>query len=116
MQKQQKKHPTGKELADFFAGKSIAEAMIPSLKEKIAAIQADGKTAWIGVGPCNAFIGCSEVGASSPYLTHTKNLPYFSPLESTEKVSVAFQNGFWCVLNEEIQIKPSRYMFREVVH
>ena len=112
---QKKKHPSGKELADFFAGKSVAESLLPSLKEKINAIQAKGKTAWVGVGPCNAWIGSSEIGASSPYLSDTKSIPYFSPLESTAKVSVAFQNGFWSVLNEGLPIKPSRYTFREVV-
>ena len=107
--------PSGKEIADFFAGESIAEALLPSLKEKIQSIQGKGKTAWIGVGPCNAFIACSEAGASSPYLSDARNVPYFSPLESTAKVSTAFQNGFWCGLSKELQIKPSRYMFREVM-
>ena len=107
--------PSGKEIADFFAGEAVAEALLPDLKERIQAIQQKDKTAWIGVGPCNAFIACSNIGASSPYLSDAKNVPYFSPLESTAKVSTAFQNGFWCGLCKELKIKPSRYMFREVM-
>ena len=106
---------SGKELRDFFVGESTAEAMLPELKERIQAIQEKGKTAWVGVGPCNAFIACSDVGASSPYLSDTKNVPYFPPLQKTTKASIAFQNGFWCGLGKGLQIKSSRYMFREVV-
>ena len=111
--KEESARPSGKEISDFFAGKSAAEMLLPSLKKRIKEIQADGKTAWVGVGSCNAFIGFSENGASSPYLINTKSVPY-PPLGSYEKASVAFRNGFWCVLNEELQIKSSRYMFREV--
>ncbi len=105
--------PSGKEISDFFAGKAAAEILLPNLKKKIREIQADGKTAWVGVGPCSAFIGFSENGASSPYLMNTKSVPY-PPSMDSEKASVAFRNGIWCVLNKELQIKSSRYMFREV--
>jgi hypothetical protein len=107
--------PSGKEIADFFAGEAVAEALLPSLKVKIQAIQTNGKTAWVGVGPCNAWIGSSDVGASSPYLSDTRSVPYFTPRENPGKTSIAFQNGFWCGLSKELQIKPSRYMFREVM-
>ena len=114
MSKPQKKHPSGKEVADFFAGEAAAEMLIPSLREKVNLIQADGKTAWLGVGIANAFIGSSEKGASSPLLTDVKNIAY-TRNPNGEKYSVPFMNGVWYGFSKAFQIQHSRYTFREVL-